>query len=92
MAAFDHTTWIDDQRAAGDKRGNVFKDILAACAQQRQAGGGLVGQALVDRRVARVEGMRAASAEHDAAAEKRASRRAAPPSFSELVDQWKGTP
>ncbi|MCA0214662.1 MAG: hypothetical protein LCH79_15980 [Proteobacteria bacterium] len=92
MGAFDHTTWIDRQREAGDKRSNVFADILRACEAYRD-GGGRVSQALADRRVARVESMRSASAEHDAQSEQRHGRPSrAAPTFDELVEKWKGQP
>lgn len=63
--SFDHNGWIDQQRQAGDARGNVFADILAA-AQARRANAG-DRAALRDLASARrVQHMRERSARLDA--------------------------
>ncbi|MBC7621236.1 MAG: hypothetical protein H7293_20005 [Candidatus Saccharibacteria bacterium] len=65
--SFDPTTWIDEQRDAGNARGNVFADILAACEVHRTARlqGSVDG--LYGRRVERVKEMKASARDHDAA-------------------------
>lgn len=81
--SFDPTTWIDDQRAAGMARGNVFKDIiLAACETHRQARsrGGVDG--LYGRRVDRVKEIKSQAARHDATVGSKEV-----PTFSELQAQ-----
>lgn len=65
----DPTTWIDDQRAAGNARGNVFKDILAACETHRAARAHGSEDGLYGRRVDRVKEMKAQAAKFDAAIE-----------------------
>ena len=62
----DPTTWIDEQRAAGMARGNVFKDILAACELHRSARSRGSADGLYGRRVERVKEIKAQAARHDA--------------------------
>lgn len=87
MAALDPSTWIDEQCAAGDRRGNIFEDILEASRRVRAGRQGL-SQAWIDRRNARVADIRAEAAEADAKMDCR-DNDAALPTFSQMVDRWK---
>ena len=80
----DPKNWIDVQRDAGSKRGNIYTDILRESARVRAERQGL-SQAWVDRRVAAVEGIKTEAAQHDAdVANERAVR-----TFDEMVARWK---
>lgn len=81
--------WIDEQRAAGDARGNIFLDILSASREHRMGRQGL-SQAWIDRRNARVEDVRREAAEADSKVELLENRTAVP-SFSDMVDRWKAS-
>jgi hypothetical protein len=63
--SFDHTTWIDQQRAAGSARGNIFADIVSAAARHREAKG-IRSDVAYGRRTARVREIRADTARFDA--------------------------
>lgn len=63
--SFDPTSWIDESRAAGLARSNVFADILKACADHRSARLRGVDDGLYGRRVERVTRIKREAAEHD---------------------------
>lgn len=63
--SFDHTTWIDQQWAAGSARGNVFADIVSAAARHREAKG-IRSDTAFSRRTERVREIRVVAARFDA--------------------------
>lgn len=84
MTQFDPTTWIDQQRADGMARGNVFTDILAAAKSIRN-GQTKKSDYRVERRIAEVHQIRRDAAQHDRQIDEGAPK---VPSFSSMVARW----
>ena len=83
MSRFDPTDWIDAQREAGNARGNVFSDILAAC-EQKRASNLRDYDGRLDQRLERVRDIKSEAARFDALVDPEI-RPLRIPTFSELV-------
>lgn len=86
MTQFHPTTWIDQQRAAGAERGNVFAEIRKA-ADSIRAGIAKKAEYRAEARIAGVHAIKRAAADHDRAIDPRNTQ---VESFPQFMERWKG--